>query len=149
MNFRKQHTIEAIPMQLAPLVDVLFLLVIFFAVTWKAGLQEKLMDVSVPAAEQGQDRKQANVGEIIVNVKSDGGIVVNGQDLGADQLLGKLQNIASIYKDQAVIIRGDTQTPYDKIIKVLDTCQKAGIWNIAFATRDPKDVPPPPAQPQP
>lgn len=143
MNFRKQHSIDPVPIQLAPLVDVLFLLVIFFAVTWKAGLQEKLMDVSVPAAEEGKDRKQTSVGEIIINVKKDGGIVVNGQDLGVADLLGKLENIASIYKDQAVIIRGDVETPYDKIIKVLDTCQKAGIWNIGFATRDPKDVPPP------
>lgn len=129
-------------MQLAPLVDVLFLLVIFFAVTWKAGIQEKLMDVSVPAAETGQDRQQSNVGEIIVNVKQDGGIVVNGQDLSTEQLLAKLQNIASIYKDQAVILRGDIATPFEKVMKVMDTCQKAGIWNIAFATRDPKDVPP-------
>jgi len=143
MNFRKTHSIEAIPMQLAPLVDVLFLLVIFFAVTFQASKEEKLMDVSVPAAEEGKDRKQTSVGEIIINVKNDGGIVVNGQPLTVDELLGKLHNIAELYKDQAVINRGDTQTAYDKIIKVLDTCQKAGIWNIAFATRDPKDVPPP------
>jgi len=145
MNFRKQNSIEPVPIQLAPLVDVLFLLVIFFAVTWKAGQQEKLMDVAVPAAEEGKDRPQQSVGEIIVNVKNDGTIVVNGQTLSTDQLLAKLENIATVYKDQAVIIRGDVKTEYDKIIKVLDTCQKAGIWNIGFATRDPKDVPPPAA----
>jgi biopolymer transport protein ExbD len=143
MNFRKTHSIEAIPMQLAPLVDVLFLLVIFFAVTFQASKEEKLMDVSVPAAEEGKDRKQTSVGEIIINVKNDGGIVVNGQPLTTEELLGKLHNISTVFKDQAVIIRGDIKTEYDKIIKVLDTCQKAGIWNIAFATRDPKDVPPP------
>lgn len=143
MNFRKTHSIEAIPMQLAPLVDVLFLLVIFFAVTFQASKEEKLMDVSVPAAEEGKDRKQTSVGEIIINVKNDGGIVVNGQQLTTEELLGKLHNISTVFKDQAVIIRGDIKTEYDKIIKVLDTCQKAGIWNIAFATRDPKDVPPP------
>jgi biopolymer transport protein ExbD len=143
VNFRKQHSIDPVPMQLAPLVDVLFLLVIFFAVTWQAGQQEKLMDVSVPAAEEGKDRKATSVGEIIINVKNDGAIVVNGQTLNVDELLAKLHNIATVFKDQAVIIRGDTKTEYDKIIKVLDTCQKAGIWNIAFATRDPKDVPPP------
>lgn len=130
-------------MQLAPLVDVLFLLVIFFAVTFQASKEEKLMDVSVPAAEEGKDRKQTSVGEIIINVKNDGGIVVNGQPLTTEELLGKLHNISTVFKDQAVIIRGDIKTEYDKIIKVLDTCQKAGIWNIAFATRDPKDVPPP------
>jgi biopolymer transport protein ExbD len=112
-------------------------------VTFQASKEEKLMDVSVPAAEEGKDRKQTSVGEIIINVKNDGGIVVNGQPLTTEELLGKLHNISTVFKDQAVIIRGDIKTEYDKIIKVLDTCQKAGIWNIAFATRDPKDVPPP------
>ena len=76
MNFRKTNSIDPVPMQLAPLVDVLFLLVIFFAVTWKAGMDEKLMDVSVPAAEEGKDRKQTSVGEIIINVKNDGALKI-------------------------------------------------------------------------
>ncbi len=143
MNFRKTNSIEAIPMQLAPLVDVLFLLVIFFAVTWQAGMDEKLMDISVPAADEGKDRKQTSVGEIIINVKVDGAIVVNGQTLSVDDLLGKLRNIATVYKDQAVIIRGDETTDFKFVVKVMDACQKAGIWNIAFATRDAKDAPPP------
>ena len=138
MNFRKQHSIEPTPMQLAPLVDVLFLLVIFFAVTTHYARHETLMDVSVPAAETGEDRPRSEVGEIIINVKSDGTIVVNGQELTRDELLGKLRNIAEIYKDQAVILRGDVKTEYDHIIKVLDTCQTAGIWNVAFAAQPPE-----------
>lgn len=135
MNFRKQNTIEPTPIQLAPLVDVLFLLVIFFAVTWHYARHETLMDVSVPAAETGEDRPRSTVGEIIVNVKSAGEIVVNGQELTQEELEVKLRNIAEIYKDQAVILRGDVESKYDHIIRVLDTCQKAGIWNVAFAAQ--------------
>jgi biopolymer transport protein ExbD len=148
MNFRKQHTIDPVPMQLAPLVDVLFLLVIFFAVTWQAGQDEKLMDVAVPGAEAGKDRQQSGIGELIVNVKNDGTIVVNGETLTPEKLHQKLVVISGIFKDQAVIIRGDIKTEYDKIIKVLDACQKAGIWNIAFATRNPEDVSTAPALPK-
>lgn len=140
MNFRKQNSIEPTPMQLAPLVDVLFLLVIFFAVTQHYARHETLLDVSVPAAETGEDRPRSTVGEIIVNVKSDGVIIVNGQELTEDDLLIKLKNIAEIYKDQAVILRGDSKVMYDHIIRVLDTCQKAGIWNIAFAAQPPEEA---------
>ncbi len=140
MNFRKQNTIEPTPMQLAPLVDVLFLLVIFFAVTQHYARHETLLDVSVPAAETGEDRPRSNVGEIIVNLKDDGVIVVNGQELTEDDLLVKLRNIAEIYKDQAVILRGDVKVEYDHIIRVLDTCKKAGIWNIAFAAQPPEEA---------
>ena len=135
MNFRKQHSIEPTPMQLAPLVDVLFLLVIFFAVTSHYARQEQVMDISVPAAQEGKNKESRQVGEIIINIKTKGEILVNGQTLSELELLDKLHNIAAIYKDQAVILRGDELTDYKHVIRVLDTCQKAGIWNIAFATR--------------
>jgi biopolymer transport protein ExbD len=138
MNFRKQHSIEPTPMQLAPLVDVLFLLVIFFAVTSHYAKNEQVMDISVPAADEGKDNKNRTVGEIIINIKTEGEIIVNGQQLTEEELLTKLQNIASIYKDQAVILRGDEVVDYKHVINVLNTCQKAGIWNIAFATRKPE-----------
>jgi biopolymer transport protein ExbD len=138
MNFRKQHSIEPTPMQLAPLVDVLFLLVIFFAVTSHYAKNEQVMDISVPAADEGQDKDSRTVGEIIINIKSEGEIIVNGQEHTEEELLLKLKNIASIYKDQAVILRGDEVADYKYVINVLNTCQKAGIWNIAFATRKPE-----------
>ena len=138
MNFRKQHSIEPTPMQLAPLVDVLFLLVIFFAVTSHFAKSEQVMDISVPAADEGKEKESRNVGEIIINIKTDGAIIVNGQQLTEEELLVKLKNIATIYKDQAVILRGDEVADYKYVIRVLDTCQKAGIWNIAFATRKPE-----------
>lgn len=137
MNFRKQHSIEPTPMQLAPLVDVLFLLVIFFAVTSQYAKNEQVMDISVPAADEGKNKESRNVGEIIINIKTEGEIVVNGQELTEEELLSKLKNIVVIYKDQAVILRGDEVVDYKHVIRVLNTCQKAGIWNIAFATRKP------------
>ena len=138
MNFRKQHSIEPTPMQLAPLVDVLFLLVIFFAVTSHFAKSEQVMDISVPAADEGKDKESRNVGEIIINIKTDGAIIVNGRQMSEDELLVSLKNIVTIYKDQAVILRGDEVADYKHVIRVLDTCQKAGIWNVAFATRKPE-----------
>lgn len=129
-------------MQLAPLVDVLFLLVIFFAVTSHYAKNEQVMDISVPAADEGKEKESRNVGEIIVNIKLEGEIIVNGQQLTEEELLTKLRNIASIYKDQAVILRGDEHVDYKHVMNVLNTCQKAGIWNIAFATRKPEAAAP-------
>lgn len=140
MNFRKQHSIEPTPMQLAPLVDVLFLLVIFFAVTSHYAKHEQVLDISVPAADEKEDKEDRfrNVGEIIVNIKTDGEIIVNGVQLTEEELLVKLKNITSTYKDQAVIIRGDQVANFQYVINVLNACQKAGIYNIAFATQKPE-----------
>ena len=152
MNFRKQHSIEPTPMQLAPLVDVLFLLVIFFAVTFQYAKDEQAMDVSVPASDSGKEKETRTVGEIIINIKKEGEIIINGQNYNVDELLAKLNNIIQMAgnHEQAVIIRGDEITDYKHVIRVMDACQKAGIYNIAFATRKPdaEGAAPAPAPPK-
>jgi biopolymer transport protein ExbD len=140
MKFRSNRTPEA-SFQLAPMIDIVFLLLIFFIVTWSYARFETELDISVPAAEEGQDPKRT-VGEIIVNVREDGTIVLNAITITEEELLGKLQRIAAVHKDQAVILRGDSEATYNHIIKVLDICQKAGIWNVAFATSRPESSPP-------
>ncbi len=139
MNFTrhiKSHTAE---LPIAPMIDVVFLLLIFFIVTWNFARWETELDVTVPAAKEGKESRHS-VGEIIVNVKSDGAIVVNRQTLSDAQLLDKLISIAKLYPDQAVILRGDENVGYSHIVGVLDICRQANIWNILFATARPEDV---------
>jgi biopolymer transport protein ExbD len=54
------------------------------------------------------------------------------------QLLEKLSAIAKQFQNQPVRIRGDGNVAYQRIVEVIDTCQKAGIWNISFATQRPE-----------
>lgn len=148
MRFRKFRQIEPIPLQLAPMIDILFLLLIFFIVTWNFSRRETEIEISVPAADKGDDPKRRDVGEIVVNVRKTGEVVVEGEVLKEEQLLQKLQLIAGVHKDQAVILRGDEKTEYQKVMNVLNTCQKAGIWNVSFATRPPEQDAPGTAQPK-
>ena len=142
MKFRSNMP-PAATMQMAPMIDIVFLLLIFFIVTWDSQAREKDIDVSVPAADEGKERERV-IGEIIVNIRADGTIVLDRQEITEAQLFSKLATIVANYNaDQAVILRGDEKTAYNDVIGVLDTCQKAGIWNIAFATRSKEDVPAP------
>ncbi len=137
MRFRSYSPAERTGMQLAPMIDIVFLLLIFFLVTWSYARFETELDISVPAAAEGQ-QPERTVGEIVVNVHKDGRIVVEGREKTDDELLGMLSDIARAYKDQAVILRGDKLTAFDHIVRVLNVCQKAGIWNVAFATAPPE-----------
>jgi biopolymer transport protein ExbD len=123
-------------MQLAPMIDIVFLLLIFFIVTWSYARFETELDISVPAAADGKNPERS-IGEIVVNVHNDGRIVVEGRTISEDELLSTLTDVAKAYKDQAVILRGDKSTAFDHIVSVLNVCQKAGIWNVAFATARP------------
>ena len=140
MKFRNVSKIEPIPLQLAPLIDILLLLLLFFIITMNLSKQETEIEISVPAADEGKVNNDKTVGEIVVNVKKDGTIMVEGEKLTEDQLLTKLKLIASIYKDQAVILRGDEESKHKDNVNVLNICQKAGIWNISFATREPEEA---------
>ena len=95
--------------------------------------------IPAPAAHQGLDAKQSPVADLVVNVRQDGSVIVEGEKLSLDQLQTRLRALAKVSKGQAVILRGDAKTEYQKIVGVLDTCQKAGVWNVSFATRLPED----------
>ncbi len=123
-------------MQLAPMIDIVFLLLIFFIVTWQFTKSETELSVSVPTAQEGADPERQS-GEIVINILIDGSIRVEGSTVDLEQLLAKLAPIAAAFENQPVRIRGDGGVEYQRIVEVIDTCQKAGIWNISFATQRP------------
>ncbi len=137
MNFRGSIQNNAPGFQIAPMVDIVFLLLIFFLVTWNFSRNETELDVKVPKAREGKETRRA-VGEVILNVKSNGTVVMNRRQMNAKELQNTLQKIASLYPDQAVILRGDESTDYRHVVEVLDTCRRANIWNVAFATSRPE-----------
>ena len=118
------------------MIDIVFLLLIFFIVTWQFTRSETELSVSVPTAQEGAEPERQR-GEIVINILADGVIRVEGITVDLPQLLEKLSAIAAQFENQPVRIRGDGNVEYQRIVEVIDTCQKAGIWNISFATQRP------------
>jgi biopolymer transport protein ExbD len=133
MNLRGRAQLHHPGIQLAPLVDVLLLLLIFFLLTWNAARNENELDVKVPKASAAKE-KSAPVGDVVVNVKADGNVMVNRRTLTSAELTDLLKNLVQLNSEQAVIIRGDETGAYKNIIGVLNICTDAGITNVAFAT---------------
>jgi len=133
MNFRRHAKPEIFGFQIAPMVDILLVLLVFFIVTWNFSISEKELDVKIPTATHAKD-SDPMVGQVIVNVKSDGAIYFNRQPISAEDLIKKLQKLAMLFPDQAVILRGDQNAAYKSIMNVLDICRQANIWNVAFAS---------------
>jgi len=125
-------------MNLVPMIDVLFLLLAFFIISWQFSQSETELNVSVPTAEEGADSEQQR-GEIIINILADLSIRVEGRTVTLPELQEKLTSLAKDYKNQPVRLRGDATVPYQRMVDVIDTCQKAGIWNISFASQAPKE----------
>ncbi len=133
MNLRSRAIPQHPGIQLAPLVDVLLLLLIFFLMTWNAARNENELDVKVPKASAAKE-KMAPIGDVIVNVKADGNVVVNRRTLNGPELTDLLKGLVHLNADQAVVIRGDEAGAYKNIVNVLNICSEAGVTNVAFAT---------------
>jgi biopolymer transport protein ExbD len=137
MNFRHRAKPEPAGFQIAPMVDVVFLLLIFFLVTWNFARYETELDIVVPTAKEGKDTRRA-MGEVILNVRSDGTILMNRREFSEEELVAALTRLSRLYPDQAVVLRGDVNADYGLIVRVLDLCRAANIWNVAFATSRPE-----------
>ena len=136
MNFRKQAEPRIFGFLIAPMVDSLLVVLVFFIVTWNVALSENELDVRVPSAAKANET-QPYVGQVVINIKADGTIIVNRQPKTLPELLQLLQKLSQLYPDQAAIVRGDQGVEYKHIVEVLDICRQADIWNVAFATGKP------------
>lgn len=130
---KKDYLEHSPKVQMAPLIDIVFLLLIFFMSAFVYYELETEIDITVPVSSEASET-QRTPGKIILNVKEDGTVVVNQRTLSFDALDAMLARVSELYSNQPVIIRGDRETRYKNIIKLLDICASRGIWNVSFAT---------------
>ena len=118
--------------QMAPLIDMVFLTLVFFMTLSVFYQYESELNISVPKAQQAKNSERSP-GEIVINIRSDGTVLVNQQKLSDDELKAMLKKISSLFPNQPVIVRADKKTYHEHVIRVLDACAGANIWNIAFS----------------
>ena len=133
MNFRKRSAPQHLGFQIAPMVDILLVLLVIFIVTWNFALSENAVDVKIPSAASAEEQKPY-VNQVVLNVRKDGTVVLNRKPISSEELSKKLSELAELFPDQAVVVRGDEELSYKNMMAVLDVCRNAKIWNVLFAT---------------
>lgn len=132
MNFRGKYKPEPVGFQIAPMIDVVFLLLCFFVTSQVFTQWEAEIDIKLPTASTAEI-EQRLPGEIILNLLQDGTVIVNGRRLNEAEVAALLKRLVELFPGQPVLLRADKQTAYEHVIKVLDLCRQADIWNISFA----------------
>lgn len=140
MKFRDSQTQEPAELELAPMIDVVFLLLIFFLVSWQFARIERDNSITISEAEQ-TDKNARKKGEIIINIRKNGEVVYNDGVLTNDALLKKFRKLAQTYPNQAVVLRGDKEVKWQYVDSVVNNLKKAGIWNVAFAATKKSNTP--------
>lgn len=137
MNFTRAEE-DRLDVNITPLIDVVFLLLIFFMVTTTFNQQAELR-VDLP--EASAEEQALEVIPIEITIDPAGAYFVNGQNLAkndAKTLLQSLQKIVADDKDKSVIIRADATTPHQAVVTAMDTVAKAGVSKLSIATSKPK-----------
>ncbi len=115
-----------VSIEMTPLIDMVFLLLIFFLVATTFHQAEREIQIALPEANAAGPIS-VMLREIIVNVAADGGIIVSGQTVEPETLQSMIVEAVEANPDQKVTVRGDRDANYAAIVRVLDICKGSGI----------------------
>ncbi len=135
MHIRDTDDGDELTLNLTPMIDVVFLLLIFFMVATSFIDPEKEMDVDLPPALSGDALDEAP-DEITINIMRDGRYLVAGAEVDRAGLDATLERAARRNPETPVTIRGDRLVHYEKVVSVMDACGVAGLTNLAVGTTD-------------
>ena len=122
---------------ITPLIDIVFLLIIFFLVSSHFVRTESLEPVDLPSASETLDEETLLPRRLVVTVAADGTLFVAGQRIGFDDVSDRITTEAGREPRRVEVrIRGDRRVPYRFIEPLLLDCATAGISNVRFAVVD-------------
>ena len=124
--------------QIAPMVDVIFILILFFMCSAGATKVENELSLKLPG-RISQDQPLRMLDEQIIEIEEDGQIVLNNQQMDASALSATLQRYKAISDDSksgtVITILTARNTKYQRVIDVLNECAAAKIESVTFMTR--------------
>ena len=131
MPLKLSDTVEEPHLNLTPMIDIVFLLIIFFMVGTQFTERERQFDINLPTASDAQPLT-ALPDELVVNVTAEGRFNVGGDFVSLPELESMLSEARGRFADQAVVIRGDASSQYQNIMNVIAACHRVQIHNIAL-----------------
>jgi biopolymer transport protein ExbD len=134
MRLPKSHRTTGLGFNITPMIDVVFLLIIFFLVSSHLARHEVQLELNLPDAASSQRQTDESKPRVTVNLLPDGEIQLAGAVIDAEELSRRLSfELSRSGAELEVRIRGDRQVPYRVVEPVLLACARAGAWNVTFA----------------
>ncbi|HSX89193.1 MAG TPA: biopolymer transporter ExbD [Pseudomonas sp.] len=142
MKFRRKPR-ENVEINLASLIDVVFILLLFFVVT-TTFTRETQLKVDLPEAATGAPPEQTELKQLEVLIDAQGGYALNGQallksDLAA--LMAALQKESAGDNSLPLIISADAKTPHQAVITAMDAAGKLGFAHLRITTVEAQATP--------
>jgi biopolymer transport protein ExbD len=140
LKFRRQRADE-VNVNLTPLIDVVFLLLIFFMVS-TSFTKETHLTIDLP--EASGEALAAQPGQIEILISESGGYTINSQQL-VDERLGTLKSairqISAGDTSLPMVITADAQSPHQAVVRAMDAAGQMGFVHLSITTRQPREEP--------
>jgi len=126
--------------QVAPMVDVLLVLLMFFTATTTTEVKSQMADLTLPDAQEAKDREKGQ-GQFTININKMGGVEAQGRTNLDEAALANMikRDFDSLKKldpnaSYRVLVRADKDLGWEKTKVVLKAAAAAGVGNVVFAT---------------
>jgi biopolymer transport protein ExbD len=121
-------------MNLTSMIDVLFLLIIFFMVGTRFSDMEGNLDVQLPRVAEGGQPSQTPKAHV-VSVRRDGSLLLDQREIALRELASQLQRMERETPGLSVVIRGDGEGSFQHVADALAACKKAGVQRLDVAVK--------------
>lgn len=120
-------------LDITPLIDIVFLLLIFFMVMTRFDEEDYKLDVVLPTASEAQPLI-SQPRELFINIDAEGRFFVRGDEHSIDEIEEILEQTAADNPESSVIIRADKDSKIDFSVQVMNACNKAKLSNYSIST---------------
>jgi biopolymer transport protein ExbD len=133
IRYSRQRRTKAVEINMAPLIDMIFILLIFFLVT-TSFVKESGVEVNRPSAQTAETKEKAN---LMLGITDAGRIFVEGKSIDIRSLRSYMERYLMETPKGSVVIVADKSSQTGTLIQALDACRLAGVKNISVAARKP------------
>jgi biopolymer transport protein ExbD len=127
------RTRRKVTLNLTSLIDVLFILIIFFAVS-STFLEQPGIELKLPEAESSEAHTAQKV---IIYVDREGNIFLNDNSIELGALADAVGSLISAQTEKSVVLRADSAVTHGTVISIMDLLRKKGIFKIIVSTEKP------------
>lgn len=119
---------------MTPMIDVVFLLIIFFLVSSHLARNENRLELPLPVADTGEDDWETGTPRVTLNLRESGAVMIAGHPIPKDELITRLKSVRDVKGNNVEVrIRANRKVAYQYVSPVLVAAAKADIWNVTFA----------------